>query len=772
MPILATSGNDVLTGGAGVDTINGGAGSDIINSGAGDDIIDGGSGSDRLNAGSGNDTLIYRLSENVNSTDSYMGGSGIDTLKIEFTSAEWANATVRQEILEYLQHLAIVKTNTNTGEVSNGTASDFTFDFGGGAKLTVSMMEKLVIVVNGETINPSAPYITSNGAGSSAAVTIAENTTAVTTVAAFDIDSTTLTYSIVGGADVGKFTINPTTGVLSFVNAPNFEMPTDVGGNNVYDVQVRVSDGVNFDTQSIAVTVTNVNEAPVTTPVTLTAIAEDSDVRVITQAQLLGNASDVDSSVLTATGLSIATGTGTLVDNGNGTWNYTPALNDNTGVSFSYTVTDGSLTAVGSASLDITAVNDAPTGAATAVLGAGTEDTAYTVSAADLLAGFSDVDSATNGQVLGVSSLNASNGSAVQNGDGSWTITPTANFNGAVTLTYNVTDSNGGNIGGTQSYSLAAVNDAPVINNDVWVLSDNTSIATGIISASWFTNNDTDQEGNPIFVTAVTGLSGTGLRANYDGSGHLISITGATNSGTSSFNLGYTLSDGTASTTTVNNVTVSVIDTTSGVNTFTLNGNDFSYIDGIGGNDTLTGDAVLTGNAGIDYFIGSGGNDTLSGGDANDRLYGVGNDDVLNGEAGNDLLDGGNNTDILNGGVGNDTLTGGAGNDTFVFNTALNAATNVDTITDFEANGNDKIHLDDDIFTAFAVLANTTLTAANFASNAGGNATDANDYVLYDSSTGNLYYDADGNGAGARVLIAKLTVTAGTVDAADFIITT
>ena len=408
-----------------------------------------------------------------------------------------------------------------------------------------------------------------------------------------------------------------------------------------------------------------------TTPVTLTAIAEDSGVRVITQAQLLVNASDVDGPALTATGLSIASGTGTLVDNGNGTWNYTPALNDDTAVSFSYTVSDGSLTAAGSASLDITPVND-----------------------------------------------------------------------------------------------------APVINNDVWVLSDNTSIATGIISASWFTNNDTDQEGNPIFVTAVTGLSGTGLTANYDGSGHLISITGATNSGASSFNLGYTLSDGTASTTTVNNVTVSVIDTTSGVNTFTLNGNDFSYIDGIGGNDNLTGDAVLTGNAGIDYFIGSGGNDTLSGGDANDRLYGVGNDDVLNGEAGNDLLDGGNNTDILNGGVGNDTLTGGAGNDTFMFNTALNAATNVDTITDFEANGSDKIHLDDDIFTVFAVLANTPLTSLNFASNAGGNATDANDYVLYDSSTGNLYYDADGNGAGARVLIANLTVTGGTVDASDFIITT
>ena len=97
-----------------------------------------------------------------------------------------------------------------------------------------------------------------------------------------------------------------------------------------------------------------------TTPVTLAAIAEDSGARVITQAELLANASDVDGPSLTATGLAIASGSGTLVNNGNGTWTYTPALNDDASVSFSYTVTDGSLTALGSATLDITPVNDAP----------------------------------------------------------------------------------------------------------------------------------------------------------------------------------------------------------------------------------------------------------------------------------------------------------------------------------------------------------------------------------------------------------------------------
>ena len=73
------------------------------------------------------------------------------------------------------------------------------------------------------------------------------------------------TYSIAGGADAAKFTIDASTGVLRFISAPNFEVPTDVGGDNVYDVTVSVTDGALTDTQSIAVTVTDINEAPIIT---------------------------------------------------------------------------------------------------------------------------------------------------------------------------------------------------------------------------------------------------------------------------------------------------------------------------------------------------------------------------------------------------------------------------------------------------------------------------------------------------------------------------
>ena len=93
---------------------------------------------------------------------------------------------------------------------------------------------------------------------------------------------------------------------------------------------------------------------------TLTPIAEDSGGRLITQAELLANANDVDGDILTAIGLTISSGNGALVDNLNGSWTYSPALNDDTSVSFSYNITDGAITISGSATLDITPVNDVP----------------------------------------------------------------------------------------------------------------------------------------------------------------------------------------------------------------------------------------------------------------------------------------------------------------------------------------------------------------------------------------------------------------------------
>ena len=97
---------------------------------------------------------------------------------------------------------------------------------------------------------------------SGAAASVAEETIGVIAVISTDPDTdATATYSIVGGADADRFSISA-AGVVAFQAAPNFESPTDAGANNVYDVMVQVSDGSLSATQALAVSVTNVNEAP------------------------------------------------------------------------------------------------------------------------------------------------------------------------------------------------------------------------------------------------------------------------------------------------------------------------------------------------------------------------------------------------------------------------------------------------------------------------------------------------------------------------------
>jgi autotransporter-associated beta strand protein len=103
----------------------------------------------------------------------------------------------------------------------------------------------------------TAPAITSGGAFS-----VPENSTGVTTVTATDAEGNALTYTILGGSDADKFWIDSGTGILTFVSAPNFESPIDVGADNVYNLTVQVADGVLAGTKDIAVTVTNVSDSP------------------------------------------------------------------------------------------------------------------------------------------------------------------------------------------------------------------------------------------------------------------------------------------------------------------------------------------------------------------------------------------------------------------------------------------------------------------------------------------------------------------------------
>jgi sugar lactone lactonase YvrE len=105
------------------------------------------------------------------------------------------------------------------------------------------------------------PTITSDGGGPTASMSVPENQTAVTDVDATDPENNSLTYSLAGGADASDFTINQTSGILSFATAPDFEAPGDANTDNVYEATVAVSDGRGgSDTQQISVTVTNMDD--------------------------------------------------------------------------------------------------------------------------------------------------------------------------------------------------------------------------------------------------------------------------------------------------------------------------------------------------------------------------------------------------------------------------------------------------------------------------------------------------------------------------------
>ncbi len=205
-----------------------------------------------------------------------------------------------------------------------------------------------------------------------------------------------------------------------------------------------------------------------------------------------------------------------------------------------------------------------------------------------------------------------------------------------------------------------------------------------------------------------------------------------------------------------------------------------SLADRIEGDDLanrLTGNAgndSLTGGAGNDRYVVNSRNDRISEtstartevdtvvssvswslGENLERLTLTGSADINGtGNALGNLIIGNSGDNRLTGGAGNDTLTGGQGADSFRFASALDGSTNVGTIKDFNPVV-DVIELENGIFAKLTKLG--TLAAANFRANASGKAIDANDFIVYETDTGKLFYDADGSGEGAAVLIATLT---------------
>ena len=231
----------------------------------------------------------------------------------------------------------------------------------------------------------------------------------------------------------------------------------------------------------------------------------------------------------------------------------------------------------------------------------------------------------------------------------------------------------------------------------------------------------------------------------------------------------------------------------SGLTAINLTGNEFAQkiYGNDGDNDIAGGGAndIMTGNGGADDLNGGSGSDTASyqgateaviaslanaainTGDAKgdtyisvENLVGTGFNDYLNGNNSANDINGGAGLDTIKGYGGDDLLTGGTGKDNFVFNSALNAA-GIDEITDFSV-ADDTIQLENLVFTQ--VGGPGVLAAGAFY--AGAAAHDADDRIMYYASTGQVFYDADGDGAGAAIQFALLDTGLSLTNADFFVI--
>lgn len=450
-----------------------------------------------------------------------------------------------------------------------------------------------------------------------------------------DVDGDTLMVTSVQDALGG--TVMLADGQITFSPTENASGPASF--------TYTVSDGNGgLSTAAVFITVNAVNDAPTSGVYVADPIDEDGTL-LINEADLIAVSNDVDGDELTITSLSVVPDLGAVVNNNDGTWTFTPTADLNgQNLMLVFTVSDGDLSAEGSVVFDVNSVNDAPVAEAID-LGVSNEDEVFNFMEADLLAASFDIEG-DDLSVIAIS-VNAAFGVIVDNGDGSYSFTPTENFNGDdVEISFTVSD------GELEALAIAtldvlAVNDGPVASGDSGFETDEDMALT--IAVNDLLANDNDLDGDTLTIISVQdGIGGTAQLVNGD--------VVFTPSGTGAASFTYTVSDGNGGEATATvNLTVNEVVVTTGPTE---------------------------------------GDDTLIGTSETDIIDGLGGDDIIDGLASRDTLIGGRGSDTLTGGLGDDILTGdqanGANNqfdqDIFVLGDVSNAHIGNDIITDFDTN--------------------------------------------------------------------------------------
>jgi Ca2+-binding RTX toxin-like protein len=627
----------------------------------------------------------------------------------------------------------------------------------------IESSQDLDVVITVTNVNEGLS-ITSGGT-----VAFTENlTTPAYLVTALDIDANpSLTYGL-SGIDAARFTINASTGVVSFVAAPDFETPLDAGANNVYDIVVSATDGEFTASRAVAITIGNVIEGT-------------------------GAGDTVN-----------GTGSADTMDGGLGNDSLNGSGGDDTMIGGAGTFNDSLNGGAGADSMVGGGGNDQLTGGLgnDTLQGDEGNDRLDGGGGADSLVGGTGNDSYFADNALDEVLERAGEGTDIVYASASYTLSAfvesltlmgTTSIDGTGNAENNTLTGNAGNnrLEGAEGHdSLDGGAGADVLvggqGNDVFTIDH---AGDSVIEEE---GEGVDQVRSTVTVTLsdfVENLLLTGTAA-VDGTGNDLDNTLTGNAG--------------------NNVLAGAqghdtINGAAGIDT----------IDGGDGNDSLVGGAdgdSLAGGAGHDRLDGGTGADSMAGGAGNDTyvvdaaldlvtelagegtdlvqagvsytltagvenltlaggtsingtgnalanaITGNGGDNELRGLQGDDVLVSAGGADTLNGGEGADTLSGGSGNDVFQFGSAAEGG---DRITDYRV-ADDTIRVSASGFGGGLVAGMDVAASGFYAANNAGAATSAtNAQFVFDLDDGLLYWDANGTAPDGRVLIAALPSVAG-----------
>lgn len=430
--LAGDGGNDTLRGGLGADSLTGGGGADNLDGDSGDDDLTGGAGNDILQGGFGDDRFIYARGDGFDVIDEASAANGFDVIDL---GAGISQADVRLTVTN--SDLFITLTD-GSGQIriddqfGAETAHVELLRFADGSVISLDG-------VVGAAVENSPPQAVDD------AFSLSEDTDLLMEVLANDLDG--------DGDELTLLTATDGANGSTVIEGDRIRYTPDADFNGSDSFTYTISDGdpQRTATATVLVTVQPVNDAPVTVADFATI---DEDASAI--FDVLANDFDVDGDDLSV--ISVVPGTGSVNILADGRLGYVAAPDQTGPDGVEYLVSDGNggITS-GALTVTLTPVNDAPL--ANDDVATVDEDTSVII---DVLANDQDFDNVDFGNGgLSVVAATAGDGAVVIGADGRLTYTPDADFNGADSISYTISDSAGATDSASVAVTVNPVNDAP-----------------------------------------------------------------------------------------------------------------------------------------------------------------------------------------------------------------------------------------------------------------------------------------------------------------------